>query len=1214
MLAFGMYDEQSLLALPMSCPSSDAKPISCPSDISPTPSIVVNFVDPNAPPTPPAPSPSGILKRSRHAACADPCTVLGSELTESFALSECTNAGDSGSLRRVSSTLPIAADVTSIHRVSSAVRFQLPKDSGLSDTHRSPEKGEKEKPGLLAGFWRLLRGKGADDQPSDDQTCAAETVNEAEGAPAQNIPVADAAVIHVGSSAAEDSVDKIASEKSKLLESFRGEPESDADLKHDGVKDISFGSPRRFESSASPMGSFYFSGNSQVYIPDAPDDIMDIPSNQSFAGGGSFCSSPVVISKRLKAVDVSGNLQVLNDQYVLYMDKLIGSGSFGEVHLCYSIPEEIYYAVKVLDRRQLGRMGIGAGTNGMEKLLNEIAIMQRLRHDNIIALKEVINDSASNTVYLVLELAGYGPLLRLDEGFVEPDCEGNSRIDEGTVQELVHSMVQALVYAHSLGVAHRDIKPDNLLLTNDSVLKVSDFGVSCLVDKQRDLDREGSIAFLPPEMLLPLTKEKFIAPSPHVSAMCAGLGAGDTSEDDSVVFERLVSDQSSHIDGGRGLGMAPLSMDPGQEGFSAPFTRRSSNESDPPASSDNILLTPVNKPISKQKSTSFVRTGVDCRSVPKEPDCFSTAPPGLRSKGKDHHRDSVKSPQSTSFLRTPKTGWRYVNRNEVDLFKADVWAVGVTAFVMLHGRLPWLAHLDLLPKSDCGDSVTLEEENNITEHLDPQSRFRLRLYQKWRARQEHRVSDSFADCADHSYLSPYRLGNSSFSKPLSDSHMRSEESGGFQNLNSPLHGQSGSNFSVSGDRNADKEDKQNVEYAFWKYWTTLVHGSHLGDHQPTAATERQLRAILCHPDPVTLLHTSSNLRHVVPKTHSWEVFASSDDEVSSSSPHAAADMAERVTGVANRAPVSSLECDSVKEGNTRGRARSIRVVEDVDTYLAKQQTRFGSSLGKCNSCSSLASNFIRECLQLDPVVRPTMADLLHHDWLAGAKKLHDAQADVNLESAKTEMFADIPVVEERVSGLHTSTLDQSAPPRAEFLEPQQPKQNSRSVAPTYTCARPIAREEIAHLPKQLPTLFKNVIHKAGWMKASTGQLAFTNLLPPQKRATDDSALLDFRQMQLKRDHLRVDSMHSTAEGTAKLSQDGSPREASPIRLLLGSQQGEMPPRSLSLPARLSDLGDALVLLGGSGSDGLQSPAGRRRTKTMAPVFMPSLDTTSDTSK
>lgn len=66
-----------------------------------------------------------------------------------------------------------------------------------------------------------------------------------------------------------------------------------------------------------------------------------------------------------------------------------------------------------------------------------------------------------------------------------------------------HTLTAVRHSVHSQGVVHRDIKPDNLLLTGDDVLKIVDFGVSEMFEKDdamRTAKPAGSPAFLPPEL------------------------------------------------------------------------------------------------------------------------------------------------------------------------------------------------------------------------------------------------------------------------------------------------------------------------------------------------------------------------------------------------------------------------------------------------------------------------------------------------------------------------------------------------------------------------------------------------------------------------------------------------------------------------------------------------------------------------------------------
>lgn len=127
----------------------------------------------------------------------------------------------------------------------------------------------------------------------------------------------------------------------------------------------------------------------------------------------------------------------------------------------------------------------------------EIAIMKKLNHPSLVSLIEVLDDPEEDSLYMVLEMCKKGVVMKvgLDE-VAEPYSEEECRC-------WFRDLILGIEYLHAQGVVHRDIKPDNLLLTDDDVLKIVDFGVSEMFEKpeqMRTAKSAGSPAFLPPEL------------------------------------------------------------------------------------------------------------------------------------------------------------------------------------------------------------------------------------------------------------------------------------------------------------------------------------------------------------------------------------------------------------------------------------------------------------------------------------------------------------------------------------------------------------------------------------------------------------------------------------------------------------------------------------------------------------------------------------------
>ena len=121
-------------------------------------------------------------------------------------------------------------------------------------------------------------------------------------------------------------------------------------------------------------------------------------------------------------------------------------------------------AIKILDKEKIQKQNMG------EQIKKEIAVMKMVKQKHVVNLLEVL---ASRTkIFIVLELVTGGEL------FDKIVTAG--RFDEDNARNYFRQLISGVEYCHKQGVCHRDLKPENLLLDNDALLKISDFGLSAL--------------------------------------------------------------------------------------------------------------------------------------------------------------------------------------------------------------------------------------------------------------------------------------------------------------------------------------------------------------------------------------------------------------------------------------------------------------------------------------------------------------------------------------------------------------------------------------------------------------------------------------------------------------------------------------------------------------------------------------------------------------
>ncbi|KAK4106088.1 kinase-like protein [Parathielavia hyrcaniae] len=279
---------------------------------------------------------------------------------------------------------------------------------------------------------------------------------------------------------------------------------------------------------------FHGDGNARpapVYPRSAPPDVQSFPSpmrhHRRTPSAHREIKETLNARSEYANEDSEGHAHRRINQYVIKEE--IGHGSYGAVHLATAYDEE--FAVKAFSKtrlrrqaqsdilrhgpRQLGRFpraGFGAPDalitgfadqrakeekDALHLIREEVAIMKKLNHPNLVQLIEVLDDPDDDTLYMVLEMCKKGVVMKVGIG------ESATPYPEETCRHYFRDLILGIEYLHSQGVVHRDIKPDNLLLTEDNVLKIVDFGVSEIFERSNDMrtaKSAGSPAFLPPEL------------------------------------------------------------------------------------------------------------------------------------------------------------------------------------------------------------------------------------------------------------------------------------------------------------------------------------------------------------------------------------------------------------------------------------------------------------------------------------------------------------------------------------------------------------------------------------------------------------------------------------------------------------------------------------------------------------------------------------------
>lgn len=167
----------------------------------------------------------------------------------------------------------------------------------------------------------------------------------------------------------------------------------------------------------------------------------------------------------------------------------LGEGSVAVVRRIQDKRDGQVLALKVMEKHPL------LIRNMAQQVHREVKLQNTMRHPNVLRLFDFLEDDTH--IYMLLELAGHGGLLGLMRRF------SGGHLSEAVAGWLYAQIVEGVDYLHGQGCAHRDLKPDNILLGQSYCPKVSDFG--WCVDMNEGSPRMttcGTLDYMAPEVLL----------------------------------------------------------------------------------------------------------------------------------------------------------------------------------------------------------------------------------------------------------------------------------------------------------------------------------------------------------------------------------------------------------------------------------------------------------------------------------------------------------------------------------------------------------------------------------------------------------------------------------------------------------------------------------------------------------------------------------------
>jgi hypothetical protein len=200
-----------------------------------------------------------------------------------------------------------------------------------------------------------------------------------------------------------------------------------------------------------------------------------------------FCETMDECVKWVQMLHQVTNYRDIYDHFEIF--KLLGKGHFGEVRQGVDRKTKEYVAVKIMDKEKLKQ-------DEVECIRMEAEVLKHCNHRNVLRL--VDSFESYSTIYIVLEYLTGGNLTN----FL---TRQNTIINDAKAKTIIYQIGRGLKYLNDLGIMHRDLKPDNIMLSSKDescVIKIVDFGLARIVGtKVKVYDTFGTLAYVAPEVI-----------------------------------------------------------------------------------------------------------------------------------------------------------------------------------------------------------------------------------------------------------------------------------------------------------------------------------------------------------------------------------------------------------------------------------------------------------------------------------------------------------------------------------------------------------------------------------------------------------------------------------------------------------------------------------------------------------------------------------------